>query len=167
MPDIAIRTTFIVGFPGETDAEFEHLLAFMNEARLDRVGAFRFSREPGTPSHDMEGQVSIKVKNERYDKLMRTQQRISLEVNRTWVGRTLRVLVDEQRDGWVIGRSHRDAPEIDGMVFARGKAEPGCFVNVLVDDAEAYDLYGNVEGQEVAPVRRMTGLRMAAPRAPQ
>lgn len=167
MPDIAIRTTFIVGFPGETEAEFEHLISFIQEARLDRVGAFRFSREPGTPSHDMEGQVSTKVKNERYDKLMRTQQRISLEVNRTWVGRTLGVLVDGQRDGWVIGRSHRDAPEIDGMVFARGVAEPGSFVNVLVDDAEAYDLYGNVEGQEVAPVRRLTGLRMAAPRAPQ
>jgi ribosomal protein S12 methylthiotransferase len=167
VPDVAIRTTFIVGFPGETDEEFEHLIQFMKDARLDRVGAFLFSQEPGTPSFDMPGQVSIKVKKERYDKLMRTQQRISLEVNKTWIGRELRVLVDEVRDGWLIGRSHRDAPEIDGLVFARGHAGPGDIVTITIDSAEAYDLYGSVSGQDIAPAKRMTALRMAGPRAPQ
>ncbi len=167
VPDVAIRTTFIVGFPGETDEEFEHLIQFMKDARLDRVGAFLFSQEPGTPSHDMPGQISIKTKKERYDKLMRTQQRISLEVNKTWIGRDLKVLVDEVRDGWLIGRSHRDAPEIDGLVFARGQANAGDIVEITIDSAEAYDLYGSVTGQDVAPVKRMTALRVAGPRAPQ
>ncbi len=167
VPDVAIRTTFIVGFPGETDQEFQHLIDFVQAARVDRVGAFLFSQEPGTPSHDMPGQVSIKTKKERYDKLMRTQQRISLEVNKGWIGRNMRVLVDEVRDGWLIGRSHRDAPEIDGLVFARGTASPGDFVEVTIDSAEPYDLYGSVSGQELAPVKRMTALRMAGPRAPQ
>lgn len=167
VPDVAIRSTFIVGFPGETDAEFQHLIDFMESARLDRVGAFKFSREPGTPSHDMPDQVSSKTKNERYDRLMRTQQKISLEVNRQWIGRKLRVLVDEVRDGWLLGRSHRDAPEIDGWVYARGSAEPGDFVEIEIDSAEPYDLYGNVVGQAIPPVKRMTALRMASPRAPQ
>jgi ribosomal protein S12 methylthiotransferase len=129
MPDVAVRTTFIVGFPGETDEEFEHLLEFVKEARLDRVGAFTFSREPGTPAHDMPGQVPLKVKQQRYDRLMRTQQAVSLEKSRSWEGRSLRVLVDECKDGWVAGRSFRDAPEIDGWVYARGSASPGSFVS--------------------------------------
>ncbi len=171
VPDVAIRSTFIVGFPGETDAEFGHLIEFVQAARLDRVGAFRFSREAGTPSFEMDGQVSAKVKNERYDRIMRTQQRISLEVNRSWVGRSLRVLVDEQMTEsgvtWSIGRSHRDAPEIDGLVFARGSAEPGSFVDVEIDGAEAYDLYGALQGHASEGQRRMTALRMAQPKAPR
>lgn len=163
IPDVAIRTTFIVGFPGETDAEFQHLIDFTQAAQLDRVGAFAFSREPGTPSHDMPDQISPKVKNERYDRFMRTQQRISLEVNKSWVGKTLKVLVDDIQEGWLVGRSHRDAPEIDGLVFVRGDAQPGDFITATVDSAEPYDLYAHAEGT-VAPAKRLTGLRMAAPR---
>jgi ribosomal protein S12 methylthiotransferase len=163
MPDIAIRSTFIVGFPGETDEEFQHLLDFTHAAELDRVGSFTFSQEPGTPSYDMPGQVSVKVKNERYDKLMRAQQRISLEKNRTWVGRGLRVLIDDVQNGWLVGRSHRDAPEIDGLVFLKGDAKPGDMVEVTIDSAEPYDLYGHAEGADL-PAKRLTSLRLAAPR---
>lgn len=166
IPTVAIRTTFIVGFPGETDAEFNHLLDFMRAAQLDRVGAFMFSREPGTPSHDMENQVSAKVKRERYDKLMRTQQAISLAVNQSWVGRSLPVLVDDIREGWRIGRSHRDAPEIDGLVFFEGDAQPGDIVSVTVTGAEPYDLYGEQAGS-VSTGRPLVPLRQASPRAPQ
>lgn len=163
IPEVAIRTTFIVGFPGETDAEFEHLIDFTQAARLDRVGAFTFSREPGTPSHDMPDQVSSKVKNERYDRLMRTQQRISTEINREWVGKELRILVDDIQEGWLVGRSHRDAPEIDGLVFARGEGAPGDMLTVTVDSAEPYDLYGSIAGAS-APAKRLMPLRMASPR---
>lgn len=163
IPEVAIRTTFIVGFPGETDAEFEHLIDFTQAARLDRVGAFTFSREPGTPSHDMPDQVSSKVKNERYDRLMRTQQRISTEINREWVGKELRILVDDVQDGWLVGRSHRDAPEIDGLVFALGEGAPGDMLTVTVDSAEPYDLYGSIAGAS-APAKRLMPLRMASPR---
>lgn len=163
IPDVAIRTTFIVGFPGETDAEFEHMIEFTKAARLDRVGAFTFSREPGTPSHDMPDQVSPKVKNERYDRLMRTQQRISTEVNRAWVGRSLQVLVDDIQEGWLVGRSHRDAPEIDGLVFARGEGKPGDLIEVQIESAEPYDLYGSTAGA-ATPAKRLMPLRMAGPR---
>lgn len=145
MPEVAIRTTFIVGFPGETDEEFQHMIDFIESARLDRVGAFVFSREPGTPAHDMEGQVPFRVKRERYDRLMRTQQGISLAKNEAWVGRRMRVLVEEEMDGWSIARSHRDAPEIDGLVlFPKGAANPGDLVEVEIEGAEPYDLYATL-----------------------
>ena len=144
MPDAAIRTTFIVGFPGETEAEFEHLLEFTREAQLDRVGAFTFSREPGTPSFDMEGQLSTKVKRERYDRLMAMQRRISKVKNEAWLGRELKVLIEGEQDGWLVGRSHRDAPEIDGFAYIRpGRgADPPRLKNVQawLTGAEAYDL---------------------------
>jgi ribosomal protein S12 methylthiotransferase len=147
MPDAAVRTTFIVGFPGETEAEFQYLLDFVQEARLDRVGAFVFSREASTPSFEMEGQVAFRTKKERYDRLMQVQQRISREINEGWVGRDLRVLFEDVRDGWSIGRSHRDAPEIDGQVFRKGVTEPGTYADVTIEEADVYDLIGQpVEG---------------------
>jgi ribosomal protein S12 methylthiotransferase len=167
MPDVAIRTTFIVGFPGETQEEFDYLIDFTKAARLDRVGAFLFSREPGTPSHDMENQVTFKHKRERFDRLMTIQQKISLEVNQSWIGKSLKVLVEDERDGWLIGRSHRDAPEIDGLVFFRGTAQPGDWVDVDVNEAEAYDLFGVQSGSGIKAKKRMEPLRMAAPRSPQ
>src|SRR4028118_1997994 len=120
MRDVAIRTTFIVGFPGETDMEFEYMIDFMKEAKLDRVGAFVFSREPGTPSYDMPDQVPFRVKRQRYDRLMRVQQELSTAKNQSWVGRELKVLVEDRQEGWLVGRSHRDAPDIDGLVFVDG-----------------------------------------------
>jgi ribosomal protein S12 methylthiotransferase len=142
MPNVATRSTFIVGYPGETDEEFEDLLDFLTEARMDRVGAFIYSREPGTPSHDMPDQVSSRVKRERYDALMRLQQQISLEINQSWIGRRLSVIVDECKEGVAVGRSHRDAPEIDGLVYVEGEAEPGSIIEVEVTGAEPYDLVG-------------------------
>ncbi len=153
MPECAIRTTFIVGFPGETEAEFSALLDFTKEARLDRVGAFLFSREPGTPSHEMPGQVPSRIKRERYDRLMRLQQGISREKNADWVGRTMTVLVDETRDGWSAGRSFRDAPEIDGWVFVRGEHEPGAMVEATISRGAEYDLYAEATSSEAAPIR--------------
>ena len=140
MPDVAIRTTFIVGFPGETEEEFQHLLDFAEEAQLDRIGAFLFSREPGTPSHEMENQVPFRIKQQRYDRLMKRQQRISLQLNQRWVGRTLDVLVEDYREKWSIGRSFRDAPEIDGLVLVSGKLPIGSMTSVSVSQAEPYDL---------------------------
>jgi ribosomal protein S12 methylthiotransferase len=140
IPEIAIRTTFIVGFPGETEDEFSYLLDFVKAARLDRVGAFTYSREAGTPSAEMENQVAFRDKRNRYDRLMALQQPISLEINQSWVGRELTTLVEEARDGWLIGRSYRDAPEIDGLVFVEGEGEPGQFVSATVTAAKPYDL---------------------------
>lgn len=140
MPEVAIRTTFIVGFPGETDDEFQALIDFVREARLDRVGAFTFSREVGTPAHDMPDQVPFRVKRERYDRLMRIQASVSLAKGQAWVGRDLDVLVEKNHDGWSVGRSYRDAPEIDGCVYVKGSFEPGQRVSVRVTSVTEHDL---------------------------
>ena len=165
MPSCAIRTTFIVGFPGETQEEFDYLMDFTEQARLDRVGAFVFSKEPGTPAHDMDAQVPFRVKRQRYDQLMTLQQGISLEMNQSWIGKEIEVLVEDKRDGWLIGRSHRDAPEIDGLVFARGNAELGQIVRMKITDAEPYDLYGQTL-RFSSSARGRTALRMAEPARP-
>lgn len=142
MPDCAIRTTFIVGFPGETEQHFDYLLQWLREAQLDRVGAFLFSREPGTPSHDMPNQVPSRVKRTRYDRLMREQQGISLQKNQAWVGRSLCVLVEGATEhGTAFGRSFRDAPDIDGLVYLNELVAPGTFVDVEVTGAAEYDLF--------------------------
>lgn len=161
IPEVAIRTTFIVGFPGETDAEFEAMVEFVKEAKLDRVGAFTFSREPGTPAHDMPGQVPFRTKQARYDRLMRTQQSISLAINRSWIERDILVLVDEVKEGWIAGRSFRDAPEIDGWVYAQGQAVPGEFKLIRVTEAKDHDLYGHVAGETPQKARKLSPLQMA------
>jgi ribosomal protein S12 methylthiotransferase len=116
----------------------------------------------------MPGQVSSRVKQERYDRLMRLQTPISRAINRGWEGRTLHVLVDEAKDGWIAGRSFRDAPEIDGWVYAQGSATPGSLVRVTVTQGEDHDLYGVLEGATPMPARRnLVPLSMAGPRAPQ
>jgi ribosomal protein S12 methylthiotransferase len=168
MPDVAIRSTFIVGFPGETDEHFDYLLQFINEAKLDRVGAFTYSPEPGTPSHDFDNQLSDETKQDRYDRLMQTQQAISLERNRAWIGRKLSVLIeDASADGWLIGRSHRDAPEIDGVVFVEQSIglRPGDLVETTVMDAAEYDLFAASTGGIKQRKRRMP-LRQVAPVRP-
>jgi ribosomal protein S12 methylthiotransferase len=145
MPDVAIRTTFIVGYPGETEEEFEGLLEFVRDLQFDRVGAFQYSFEPGTPSAELDGQLPDEVKQERYERLMEMQQAISLKSNQAHVGRTLDVLIEGQGDGLTLGRSYRDAPEIDGMVILEGMAPVGQFVPVKIDGALTYDLSGHVE----------------------
>jgi ribosomal protein S12 methylthiotransferase len=164
MPDIALRTSFIVGYPGETESEFRALERFMEEIEFDKVGVFTFSREEGTPAFDLPDQVAQAVKMERYDRLMRLQQGISLARNQAQVGRKLDVLVegqgevelesdapnssrDRQRgqeEHMVIsmGRSYRDAPEIDGLVLIEDAIEPGQMVEVAITGAMEYDLVG-------------------------
>ncbi|MEO7454378.1 MAG: 30S ribosomal protein S12 methylthiotransferase RimO [Fimbriimonadales bacterium] len=166
MPDCAIRTTFIVGFPGETKEHFDYLLQFIKEAQLDRVGAFTFSREPGTPSHDMPNQVQDKEKQWRYNRLMKGQQGISLAKNREWIGRKLNVLLEGYtEDGWMAGRSHRDAPEIDGLVYVEQSEglRPGDMVETTVIDAAEYDLFATTGAQ----AQRRIPLRQAAPVQPR
>ena len=145
VPDLAVRTTMIVGFPGETDEAFADLLEFVETARFDRLGAFEFSPEPGTPAFDMDGQVPPDKRAQRYHRLMELQQRISLQRNRELVGRDLQVLVESRTAGGVMGRSYRDAPEVDGTVLVRGcHAEPGSMLQVRITDADVYDLQGVV-----------------------
>jgi len=145
MPDIAIRTTFIVGYPGETDAEFDGLIQFVKDLRFDRVGAFTYSYEIGTPSALLPGQVPDEVKAARRDALMEVQQTISHQVNQSYVGKTLPMLVEGYGDGLSVGRSYRDAPEIDGMVIVEGELPIGEIVPVRISGAMAYDLTGMVD----------------------
>ncbi|MEJ2706524.1 MAG: 30S ribosomal protein S12 methylthiotransferase RimO [Anaerolineales bacterium] len=145
MPDLALRTTFIVGYPGETEEEFQALLDFVNDIRFDRVGAFKFSFEPGTASEALGDPLPPEVKQERYERLMALQQSISLEINQSYVGRTMQVLVDGHGDGISVGRTYRDAPEIDGMVVVEGEIPTGEIVPVRINGAMAYDLSGVVE----------------------
>ena len=145
MPDVALRTSFIVGYPGETQREFEALLDFVAEIRFDRVGVFVYSPEEGTPAASLPAAVPATAQQERYDRLMALQQQISLEINQAQVGRVLDVLVEGQGDGLSVGRSYRDAPEIDGMVLFPGEIAVGEMVPVHITDALAYDLAGTVK----------------------
>lgn len=142
MPDLALRTTFIVGYPGETEQEFQTLLDFVKEIRFDRVGTFQFSFEPGTTSEPLGDPVPLEVKQERYDRLMTLQQAISLERNQGFMGKTLDVLFEGYGDGVSIGRSYRDAPEIDGLVIVEGPAPLGEILPVRITGAMTYDLTG-------------------------
>jgi ribosomal protein S12 methylthiotransferase len=144
MPNLAIRTTFLVGYPGETDEEFQTLLDFVQEMRFDRLGAFKFSFEPGTDCEVLGDPVPNEVKDDRLDKLMLLQQNISLQINQSLVGQTLDMLVEGYDNGITIGRSYRDAPEIDGLVLAEGQAEVGQIVQTKIGGAMAYDLSGTL-----------------------
>lgn len=148
--DLSIRTTFIVGYPGETEEEFQALMDFVQEIRFDRVGTFQFSFEPGTTSAPLGDPIPAEVKQERFERLMEVQQNISLQVNQSYVGKTLDVLIEGFDNGISIGRSYRDAPEIDGMVFVEGQAKIGQIVPVRITGAMAYDLTGSLaQSQQV------------------
>jgi ribosomal protein S12 methylthiotransferase len=140
--NLAIRTTFIVGYPGETDEEYQALYDFVEDIRFDRVGTFQFSFEPGTTSEPLGDPVPAEVKQERFERLMELQQGISMQVNQSYVGKTLDVLVEGRDKNIAIGRSYRDAPEIDGLVFIEGEAKIGDIVPVRITGAMAYDLTG-------------------------
>jgi len=144
IPNLAIRTTFIVGYPGETEEEYQALVDFVQEIRFDRVGTFQFSFEPGTTSEPLGDPIPAEVKQARYERLMELQQGISMQVNQSYVGKTLDVLVEGRDKGISIGRSYRDAPEIDGMVFIEGDAKVGSIVSVRITGAMAYDLTGSL-----------------------
>jgi ribosomal protein S12 methylthiotransferase len=156
IPNLAVRTTFIVGYPGETDEEFETLVQFVRDLQFDRVGAFQYSYEIGTPSATLSDQVPDDVKQARYERLMEVQQQISLAKNQSFVGKTLDILVEghgagEDEEGNLtgdtisLGRSYRDAPEIDGYVLVEGELPPGEIVPVRITGATTYDLMATVD----------------------
>ncbi|MCB0104436.1 MAG: 30S ribosomal protein S12 methylthiotransferase RimO [Caldilineaceae bacterium] len=157
MPEIALRTTFIVGYPGETEEEFQGLLDFVQAIEFDKVGAFTFSPEPTTPSATLPDQVPDALKEERYARLMETQQPISLRKNQVQVGKMLEILVEGEGeiegsgDPLLLGRSYRDAPEVDGLVLVPGLTglPAGAMLEVFINGAMEYDLVGEVLVEEI------------------
>ena len=143
IPDLAIRSTFIIGYPDETESEFQYLLDFIGEIRFDKLGTFKFSFEKGTPAETLGDPISDIIKEERLKRLMEKQQQISLERNRSFIGRDLKVLVEGSGDGISIGRSYRDAPEVDGLVIVKRQIPSGEMIQVHIDDAMVYDLRGS------------------------
>lgn len=145
IPDVAIRTAFIVGYPGETDEQFEHLYNFVKDMRFEKMGVFEYSREKHTESYSMKYQIPANIKHERYEKLMALQQQISYEINQSYVGKDVECIVEGfTDDGMIIMRSCHDAPEIDGLVYVKSDKTyvPGDIETVNIYCADEYDLYG-------------------------
>jgi ribosomal protein S12 methylthiotransferase len=143
--NVAIRSTFIVGYPTETDEQFEHLYNFIKEARFDKLGVFEYSREKETPSYSMKPQVSAKIKKQRKKRLMELQQKISFEINQSLVGEEISCIVETiDTKGTIVARSYRDAPEIDGYVYVKTEKAllPGDIETIRITSASEYDLYG-------------------------
>jgi len=145
-PDLVIRSTFIVGFPGETEEDFEMLLDFLREARLDRVGCFKYSEVEGAVANTIAELISEEVKEDRYHRFMEVQAEISAERLARFVGRTMDILIDDVDEEGAIGRSFADAPEIDGMVFINGETElePGMLVRAVITHSDEHDLWGEL-----------------------
>ena len=146
IPEAVVRTTFIVGFPGETDAHFEHLMQFVERHEFDHVGVFTFSPEEETPAYSLPHQISPEIMDARRDMLMALQQPISWRKNKTEVGKVVDVLIEQENPGTgeLIGRSARFSPEVDGLVYVKGVARLGSIVPVKITEAEPYDLKGEV-----------------------
>jgi len=144
LPQAVLRTTFIVGFPGETEEHFQHLVQFVQRHEFDHVGVFTFSPEEGTPAYSLPNQLPQSVMDERRDILMRVQQPISQKKNRQSIGKIVDVLIEQENPntGELIGRSTRFSPEVDGLVYVTGNAALGSIVPVKITDADIYDLYG-------------------------
>ncbi len=140
MPDLALRTTFIVGYPGESEADFQMLLDFVKEIEFDHFGVFPFSFEAGAASEPLGDPIPDRVKQERVERLMQAQEAISLRKNQAWIGKRLQVLIEGENDGISVGRSYRDAPEIDGLVVVEDKIAIGELANVQVTGALVHDL---------------------------
>jgi len=145
-PDLIIRSTFIVGFPGETEEDFQELLDFLEEAQLDRVGCFKFSPVDGAAANELDGHVDESVKDERYERFMAVQQRISTEKLQQRIGKQVTVIIDEVVEEGAVGRTMYDAPDVDGQIFLDGQThlKPGDLVEVIVEDADEYDLWGRL-----------------------
>ena len=144
IPDIALRSTFIAGYSGETEDEFQALLDFAEEIRFDKLGALKYSFEPGTPGEALGDTVPEEVKEERLKQLMEKQQQISLEQNQKCVGRELDVLIEGVGEGISVGRSYRDAPKVDGLVIVKGEIPAGQMIPVRINAAMVYDLSGTL-----------------------
>ena len=147
VPDIAFRSTFIVGFPGETEEQFNELIDFIKEMRFERAGVFAYSAEEGTPAYELEDDVPEDVKKARVDKFMDVQQDISMEINQKRLGKTEKVLIDRTEGGYYVGRTQYDSPEVDDEVLISMKdndLQIGTFVNVKINQADYFDCYGEV-----------------------
>lgn len=146
IPNAVLRTTFIVGFPGETDEHFEHLLQFVQRHEFDHVGVFTFSAEEGTPAYNLPNQLPQEIMDARRDALMTVQQPISLKKNQAQVGRVVDVLIEQENPetGELVGRSARFSPDVDGLVYVQGEARLGSLVPVAIAHADVYDLYGHI-----------------------
>lgn len=148
IPGITLRTSIIVGFPGETDKDFKELLSFLKDTRFEKLGAFIYSCEEGSKAAKFEKQVSSKLKNERFDEIMKLQQKISAQISGSFSGKTIEVLIDEKCEGekgLFLGRTEGDAPEVDGCVYVSGKnIKIGDFYKVKIKDTLEYDLVGDV-----------------------
>lgn len=146
LPSAVLRTTFIVGFPGETEEHFQHLLEFTQRHKFDHVGVFTFSPEEGTPAYNLPHQIPAEIMAARRDQLMALQQPISLHKNQQEIGKIVDVLIEQENPetGELIGRSGRFSPEVDGQVYVKGEARLGTIVKVAIQSADAYDLYGQV-----------------------
>ena len=147
IPEIAVRTTFIVGYPQESEEEFNHLYNFVEKMKFDRLGVFEFSKEKGTYAYDLKGQIPSKVKKSRKNKIMKLQNKISKKINEKTVGEILPCIVEAiTDDGVTVLRSYKDAPEIDGLVYTKNQELqiPGEIVNVKITDFDDYDLYGEI-----------------------
>ena len=146
IPDLALRTTLLVGYPGETEADFEELLAFVREVRFDRLGVFAYSEEEGTYSAEkLQNDVPEEVKQQRVERIMALQNEISRENNLRRVGRTERVLIDSRQGYWYVGRTQYDSPEVDEEILIPADAKrllKGHFYTIRITSAEDYDLYG-------------------------
>jgi len=144
--DVNIRTTLIVGFPQETDAEFNAMVKFVQKIKFDRLGVFTYSKEEGSTAYKLKGQISKKIKSERFNKIMTVQSEISLEKNKKMVGKNFKALVDDIEDNIAVARIYSQAPEIDGVVLIHDSSlEKGRFVNVKIEDAYDYDLKGTIK----------------------
>lgn len=146
LPSAVLRTTFIVGFPGETQEHFQHLLEFTQRHKFDHVGVFTFSPEEGTPAYNLPNQIPTEIMAARRNQLMALQQPISLQKNQQEIGKIVDVLIEQENPetGELIGRSGRFSPEVDGQVYVKGEARLGTIVKVAIQSADAYDLYGQV-----------------------
>ncbi|MEL6815533.1 MAG: 30S ribosomal protein S12 methylthiotransferase RimO [Cyanobacteria bacterium J06598_3] len=146
LPEAVLRTTFIVGFPGESEDQFEHLKSFIQRHEFDHIGVFTFSPEEGTAAYDLPNQIEQSVKEARREALMLTQQEISFRRNQTQVGNVVDVLIEQENPstGELIGRSARFAPDVDGLVYVKGQAALGQLVSVKIDAADTYDLFGSL-----------------------
>ena len=145
IPGVVIRSTLMVGFPGETEEDFEELYEFVKWAKLDKLGCFTYSKEEGTVASKMENQVHPMTKKKRYNKIMALQQEISKENMKKHIGKTLKVLVENSKDDSAIGRTYMDVPDIDGVIYIKGKAKPSTFVNCKITDFKEYDLMGEIK----------------------
>ncbi|MCH2651341.1 MAG: 30S ribosomal protein S12 methylthiotransferase RimO, partial [Candidatus Marinimicrobia bacterium] len=144
IPEIALRTTLIVGYPGETEDHFNTLRDFVEEIRFDRLGIFTYSEEDGTLAADLDDSVPRQVKDDRKNQLLEIQHGISLDKNESFIGKTLKVLVDESGEDVSVGRTEYDSPEIDNIVHIKGKAVKGTFIDVMIESANEYELLGKI-----------------------